>query len=96
MPATSARPTLYFIHATGCPACEMRKRAVGAWWRAHREAVNVVPLDLTRVEWRAKRWEPEMTPTLVVRYPDGRLSERLEGYADDAEFLAWAKRVGIA
>lgn len=86
------RPTLYFIHASGCEACEMAKPEVGAFWRANKNRVKVVPVDLTRAEWKAKKWEPDATPTLIVRYADGRLSKKLEGYERGA-FLKWIREV---
>ena len=89
---TPALPTLYFVHATGCEACEMLKPEVAAWWRVNKHRVRLVPVDLARVEWRAKRWEPEMTPSLVIRYPDGRLSKWLEGFEPGA-FAAWIAKV---
>jgi thiol-disulfide isomerase/thioredoxin len=87
-----ARPTLYFLHATGCPACEMMKPEVGAFYASNRDRIRVVPVDLAVAEWRAKKWAPEMTPTLIVRYPDGRLSPRLEGYEPGA-FQKWVRKV---
>lgn len=84
-------PTLYFLHAPGCEACEMLKPEVAVWWRVNKHRVRVVPIDLTRAEWKAKSWEPNMTPSLVVRWPDGKLSKWLEGYEPGA-FLAWVEQ----
>ena len=89
---TPAQPTLYFLHATGCEACEMMKPEVAAWWRVNRHRARLVPVDLARVEWKAKKWEPDMTPSLVIRYPDGRLSKWLEGY-EPGHFAAWIAKV---
>jgi thioredoxin-like negative regulator of GroEL len=86
-------PVLYFIHASGCHGCDLARPAVGRFFREAQGRVRVVPVDLTRAEWRATAWEPEMTPTLVVRYPDGRLSERLEGWGGEEEFRAWLAKV---
>lgn len=83
-------PTLYFLHAPGCEACEMLKPEVAVWWRVNKHRVRIVPIDLTRAEWKAKSWEPNMTPSLVVRWPDGRLSKWLEGYEPGA-FLRWVE-----
>lgn len=85
-------PTLYFLHAPGCEACEMLKPEVAVWWRVNKHRVRIVPIDLTRAEWKAKSWEPNMTPTLIVRWPDGRLSKFLEGYEPGA-FLRWVEEV---
>jgi thiol-disulfide isomerase/thioredoxin len=79
-PGTDAKPTLYFLYAPGCPACKAMKPVVGDFYRANRDRVNVRPIDLSRVEWKAKAWEPEVTPTLILRRPDGTLSKPLEGY----------------
>lgn len=86
------RPTLFFLHATGCPACEMMKPEVRQFYLTHRDKVRVVPVDLAVAEWKAKKWAPEMTPTLLVRYPDGKLSPRLEGYEPGA-FQKWVRTV---
>lgn len=89
---TPAVPTLYFLHAAGCEACEMMKPEVYRWWKVNKHRVRLVPVDLTRVEWRAKKWEPNMTPSLVVRRPDGRLSKWLEGY-EPGTFAPWIEQV---
>lgn len=84
-------PTLYIFYATGCPACEMAKPEVKRWWTAHKDRVRVVPIDLTRVEWTAKSWEPDQTPTFLVRLPNGKLTPPLNGYAP-GEFVRWVRR----
>jgi hypothetical protein len=85
-------PTLYFIYATGCPACEMAKPEMKRWWLARKDRVNLKPIDLTRAEWPPDAaWEPDQTPTFLVRLPNGRLGEPLMGYAP-GEFLKWIRR----
>lgn len=85
---TPARSVLYFLHSPGCEACEMLKPEVARWWKINKHRVRLVPVDLTRAEWKAKSWEPDMTPSLVIRFPDGRLSTWLEGY-EPGRFAAW-------
>lgn len=86
-------PVVYLLHASGCPACEEMKPVVGAWWRENRHRARVVPVDLARAEWKAQAWEPEVTPTVIVRYPDGRLSAPLEGAVEPGDFAGWMERV---
>ncbi len=87
---SEALPTVYFLYATGCPACEAAKPEIGAWYARNKDRARVVPVDLTRVEWKAKAWEPGVTPTFVIRFPDGRLSRPLEGY-EPGQFAEWAE-----
>lgn len=89
---TKPLPILYLLHAAGCEACEMLKPEVYAWWKVNKHRVRLVPVDLTKVEWRAKKWEPDMTPSLAVRRPDGRLSKWLEGY-EPGKFTQWIEQV---
>jgi thiol-disulfide isomerase/thioredoxin len=84
------RPVVYFLHATGCPACEAARPEVGRWYAANKHRARVVPVDLTRVEWQAKAWEPDATPTCIIRFPDGRLSEPLVGY-EPGTFTRWIR-----
>lgn len=76
------KPTLYFMHAPGCDACRAMKPVVAEFYARNKDRVKVVPIDLSRVEWKSKAWEPELTPTLILRYPDGKLSKPLEGYEE--------------
>jgi thioredoxin-like negative regulator of GroEL len=88
--ADSRTPTLVFLWASGCPACASMKPVVARWLRANEGRVKVMAVDLARVEWRAKKWEPELTPTCLVMFADGRLArKRLDGHEDDKVFAAF-------
>lgn len=87
-----SKPTLWFIHASGCPACAAMKPVVRRWLRAHPGLVVPRALDLASVEWKAKAWEPELTPTCLVRYPGGKLAPvRLDGHEGYAVFDAFMR-----
>jgi thiol-disulfide isomerase/thioredoxin len=90
-PTADGRPVLFFLHAAGCGACDALKPYIASIWKK-RQDIRVVPVDLTSVEWKARKWEPEGTPTLIVRYPDGRLSTPALG-PDPDELATWLHKV---
>jgi len=55
---------LFFIHMPGCPTCAAVRPIIRAFRDAHPE-VKLIALDITAVSWEAKRWIPQVTPTLV-------------------------------
>lgn len=55
---------LIFIYMPGCPTCATVKPLIAQFRKAHPDVV-VKPLDITQVEWKARRWSPSYTPTLV-------------------------------
>ena len=89
--ATPALPTIYFMWSPGCPACSAMKPVLREFYQRNKDRIRVVPVDLSRVEWRAKAWEPNVTPTLIMRHPDGTLSKPMEGYEDSPResFKKW-------
>lgn len=60
----AAQDQLFFIHMPGCHTCASVKPLI-AKFRAEHPEVRVRPLDITAVEWKARRWMPQVTPTLV-------------------------------
>lgn len=92
---SATKPTIFYLYATGCPACRSLKPILADFYARNKHRVNVVPVDLSRVEWKAKKWVPEVTPTLILRRPDGTLSKPMEGYEDRKpreSFEAWFKK----
>lgn len=81
-------PILWFIHARGCPACAALRPEVGRWLRANPGRVRPLALDLEQVEWKAKRWEPELTPTLLL-VDEGRVVAKMEGFEELTDFARW-------
>lgn len=90
---------LYFIHGgtdekTGehlCSACAEVAPLLEAYRRRHPE-VKFIPVDLATVEWKAKKWAPRLTPTIVILKPEDSRGSRWvywEGAPSEAEFLAW-------
>jgi thiol-disulfide isomerase/thioredoxin len=97
--ATRKHFTLFFIHggkdeATGehlCEACKEAAPMVEAYAKRHPE-VKVEEVDLAVVDWKAKKWAPRLTPTLVVLKPEGARGAPwvyYEGVPSEAEFVAW-------
>lgn len=80
---------IYFVYLDGCEHCEAAWPTVEAYGRRHPE-VKVTRVDLATVDWKAKRWMPRATPTIIILKPDGRWLY-YEGWGDNAEteFLAW-------
>lgn len=62
---------LFFVFMPGCPTCEAVKPVVKQF-RDARPDVKVIPLDITAVEWKASKWVPQVTPTLVRLDARGR------------------------
>ena len=58
---------LYFLYATGCPACDAAKKPLAAFEREHPE-VQIVRVDLLTTKW-THSWSPEATPTYVLEVP---------------------------
>lgn len=58
---------LYFLYATGCPACDQAKRPLSAFEREHPE-IQIVRVDLLTAQWKHP-WSPEATPTYVLEVP---------------------------
>lgn len=58
---------LYFLYATGCPACDGAKKPLAAFEKAHPE-IQIVRVDLLTTEWKHP-WSPEATPTYVLEVP---------------------------
>ena len=82
-----AKPTLFFFYMKGCSHCEAVKPIVKAFRDANSD-VAVHALDINTTEWKARNWEPEVTPTLIALTPAGRYAV-LEGEFDETEFYAW-------
>lgn len=55
---------LFFIYMTGCQTCNEVKPLIKKFRDTHPN-VKVIPIDITQVEWKAAKWTPEVTPTLV-------------------------------
>lgn len=71
--------TLFFLHETGCPACEEAKPVVGAFAMSHSD-VEVVMLDLTVEDWPedADVDPPEAIPSYAIMV-DGHVQRTLVG-----------------
>lgn len=82
-----AQPTLFLFYQEGCPACAEVKPIVRKFRDANPD-VKVIALDINTTEWKARNWEPQVTPTLVALTPDGRWA-KLEESFDEAEFYGW-------
>ncbi len=82
-----ARPTLYFVYAEGCLHCAAMKPIVRAFRDANAD-VAVHAIDIETTDWKARNWQPEMTPTLIALRPDGRWA-KIEGQLDEVEFYEW-------
>lgn len=90
---------LFFVHGgkdpkTGehlCAHCAEAAPMVAAYRKRHPE-VRVVEVDLATVDWKAKKWAPRLTPTIVILKPEGARGSRWvywEGAPTEVEFLAW-------
>lgn len=90
--------TLWFIHMHGCDAC---RRTVGEVVVAARRIqaeqpgrLKVFPVDLATQPWKAERWMPRVTPTLLV-LRDGEdfdpKRDVLEGQRNAAQIYSWVK-----
>lgn len=55
---------LYFIYMPGCGTCAAVKPIVKRFRDTHPN-VQVLPVDITAIEWKAQKWMPRVTPTLV-------------------------------
>lgn len=60
----AAQDQLIYIYMPGCQTCAAVKPLIAKFRKEHPE-VLVKPLDITKVEWKARRWSPSYTPTLV-------------------------------
>lgn len=62
--ATASQERLFIFHMPGCHTCAQMRPVLRAFRDKHPE-VKVIPIDITSVEWRAEKWIPQVTPTLV-------------------------------
>lgn len=58
---------LYFLYATGCPACDAAKKPLAAFERENPN-IQIVRVDLLTTKW-THPWSPEATPTYVLEVP---------------------------
>lgn len=91
VPVALPAPRLYFIHATGCGACEEARPEVEAFARVH-NGVRVIAVDLAVAEWKAKTWEPQMTPSYVLLDSEGRRRGMREGLLTEKELEVWVNQ----
>lgn len=77
----------YFIHQTGCGACEEQRPIVDAFCAKHPE-LKRVDVDLAIEEWKARAWIPKVTPTHVL-LRNGRKPIIYEGEATLEELEEW-------
>jgi hypothetical protein len=72
--STRAKPmdVLFFIYMPGCHTCAAVKPVVREFRDVHEGKVKVIPVNITEVEWKAQKWIPRVTPTLVKLARDGR------------------------
>lgn len=83
-------PRLFFFHATGCSACEAAAPTIKLFARRNR-GVRVVKIDITRWELPKGGWLPEVTPTYLLRAPDGRGYELRGAVTDVRELEEWIR-----
>lgn len=69
---------LFYIHMPGCPTCAEVKPIIRAF-RDLNPQVKVVAVDITAIEWGAKNWIPQVTPTLIKLDGNGRYTV-FDGY----------------
>ncbi|MDO8689268.1 MAG: thioredoxin family protein [Dehalococcoidia bacterium] len=81
---------LYEIYAEGCPGCEATTPEVEKFGKAHPE-IKIVMVDIERVEWGARAWEPQVTPTLILLTEAGLYHVR-EGQTNLGEIEQWVGR----
>lgn len=62
---------LFYIHMPGCPTCAAIRPIIRRFRDTHPD-VKLVAIDITAVAWEAKRWIPQVTPTLVRLDAEGR------------------------
>lgn len=82
--------TVFFVFLEGCEHCAAAWPYVKAYGERHPE-VRLVRLDLATVDWKAKRWTPRVTPTLIVLKPDGSVTYH-EAPENETIALAWLSR----
>lgn len=61
-------PTIMFIYAEGCGACEEAKPHLTRWMHKHPE-VKVIWFDAVNDMWTDRTWQINATPTYVVQFP---------------------------
>lgn len=90
---------LFVFHMEGCHVCASARPLLKSFQAAHPH-VRILSYDITTLpEWRAKKWSPEVTPTLVHLRPDGTW-EKYDGEAqvgggrviDMQEMKTWLAR----
>lgn len=90
--------SLWFIHMPGCHACHNTVgEVVHAVRRIQAERphqLRAFPVDLQTTQWKAERWMPRVTPTLLILV-DGRgfdpKHDVLEGQRSAAQIYQWTK-----
>lgn len=75
---------LFFIYMPGCATCAAVKPVVAEFDRTHSN-VRVLGVDITAVRWDARKWMPEVTPTLVKLDRRGKYHVFDGRPADDGE-----------
>jgi len=90
-PASEYLYRLYLVHIPGCGVCRDTKAAAKAWLKEHPE-VKLVPVDITRVEWKAQSWIPSIAPTLLLMTPNGKVHKREHG-AEKQHIDEWVAKV---
>ena len=86
-----ATPAIFFIHMPGCGACAKTapQFARAAAQLAKVAGVRSAPVDITKVDWKAKRWIPRVTPSIVL-IARGRMVGVIEGQATAEQIYQWA------
>jgi thiol-disulfide isomerase/thioredoxin len=84
-------PTLYWLHATGCPACSEMEPFVDAFAKKNGHRLPVIKADLMEVEWAARNWAPEVTPTLVLLRSDGERRVHEGAITEVKELNEWIR-----
>ena len=82
---------LYLIVLDTCETCAVIKPMVEAWAGEH-SWIRLISFDLSKDEWKADTWSPDVVPTLVLLEPNGNW-HKLEGDFDQPQMEAWLKRV---
>jgi thioredoxin-like negative regulator of GroEL len=84
------KPTLFFVYMKGCGHCAEMKPLLRAFRDANPDIV-VKSLDIETTDWKARNWQPDVTPTLIALKPSGKWA-KIEGQLDEAEFYGWVAK----
>lgn len=69
---------LFFIYMPDCATCAAVKPIVRKFRDEHPD-VKVVPVDITGVDWKAEKWMPQVTPTLI-KLDRNKRWQKFDGY----------------